>query len=74
MSALFEELDYRATPIGALSLRRRRELRLGLEMTCGANDGTCRRARLDRRRARSFGSLPAHRSIREAETCFRRRR
>jgi spermidine synthase len=32
MSALFEELDYRATPIGALSLRRRRELRLGVDV------------------------------------------
>jgi spermidine synthase len=32
MSALFEELDYRATPIGALALRRRRELRLGVEV------------------------------------------
>jgi spermidine synthase len=28
MSRLFEELDYRDTPIGAISLRRRRELRL----------------------------------------------
>jgi hypothetical protein len=28
MSLYFEELDYRATPIGALSLRRRRELSL----------------------------------------------
>ena len=26
MSALFEELDYRDTPIGALSLRRRRDI------------------------------------------------
>ena len=32
MSALFEELDYRETPIGALSLRRRRELRLGFDV------------------------------------------
>ena len=32
MSALFEELDYRPTPIGALSLRRRRELRLGVDV------------------------------------------
>src|SRR5260221_3467045 len=32
MSALFEELDYRATPIGALSLRGRRELRLGVDV------------------------------------------
>jgi spermidine synthase len=32
MSALFEELDYRATPIGALSLRRRRELALGVDV------------------------------------------
>ena len=32
MSALFEELDYRETPIGALSLRRRRELRLGVDI------------------------------------------
>jgi spermidine synthase len=32
MSALFEELDYRATPVGALSLRRRREPRLGLDV------------------------------------------
>lgn len=29
---LFEELDYRPTPIGALSLRRRRELRLDVEV------------------------------------------
>jgi len=29
MSALFEELDYRPTPIGALSLRRRRDLSTG---------------------------------------------
>lgn len=29
MSALFEELDYRPTPIGALSLRRRRDLTSG---------------------------------------------
>jgi spermidine synthase len=32
MSALFEELDYQATPIGALSLRRRRELSLGVDV------------------------------------------
>jgi spermidine synthase len=32
VSALFEELDYRETPIGALSLRRRRELRLGVDV------------------------------------------
>lgn len=32
MSALFEELDYRPTPIGALSLRRRRDLRLGQDV------------------------------------------
>jgi spermidine synthase len=32
MSALFEELDYCETPIGALSLRRRRELRLGVDV------------------------------------------
>ena len=29
MSAFFEELDYAPTPIGPLSLRRRRDLRLG---------------------------------------------
>lgn len=29
MSPIFEELDYRVTPIGALSLRRRHDLRLG---------------------------------------------
>lgn len=32
MSLLFEELDYRATPIGALSLRRRRDLALGVDV------------------------------------------
>jgi spermidine synthase len=32
MSALFEELDYRPTPIGALSLRRRRELSQGIDV------------------------------------------
>jgi spermidine synthase len=32
MSAGFEELDYRETPIGALSLRRRREPRLGIDV------------------------------------------
>ena len=32
MSLDFEELDYRPTPIGALSLRRRRELKLGVEV------------------------------------------
>ncbi len=32
MSLLFEELDYRPTPIGALSLRRRRELALGVDV------------------------------------------
>lgn len=32
MSKLFEELDYRPTPIGALILRRRRELRLGVDV------------------------------------------
>jgi spermidine synthase len=32
MSRLFEELDYQVTPIGALSLRRRRELRLGVDI------------------------------------------
>lgn len=32
MSVLFEELDYRPTPIGALSLRRRRELSLGVDV------------------------------------------
>ena len=32
MSVLFEELDYRPTPIGALSLRRRREMSLGVDV------------------------------------------
>jgi hypothetical protein len=32
MSLYFEELDYRPTPIGALSLRRRRELSLGVDV------------------------------------------
>jgi spermidine synthase len=32
MSAYFEELDYRPTPIGALSLRRRRELKLDVDV------------------------------------------
>jgi spermidine synthase len=32
MSALFEELGYRETPIGALSLRRRRELALSIDV------------------------------------------
>lgn len=32
MTRLFEEIDYRPTPIGALSLRRRRELRLGVDI------------------------------------------
>lgn len=32
MSKLFEELDYRATPIGELSLRRRRELSLNVDV------------------------------------------
>lgn len=32
MSSLFEELDYRPTPIGALSLRRRRELTLDTDV------------------------------------------
>ena len=32
MSALFEELDYCPTPIGAVSLRRRKELRLGIDV------------------------------------------
>jgi spermidine synthase len=32
MSWYFEELDYRPTPIGALSLRRRRELSLGVDV------------------------------------------
>jgi spermidine synthase len=32
MSASFEELDYRPTPIGALSLRRRREPTLGIDV------------------------------------------
>lgn len=32
MNALFEELDYRETPIGALSLRRRRELSLDVDV------------------------------------------
>jgi hypothetical protein len=32
MSLYFEELDYRPTPIGMLSLRRRRELSLGLDV------------------------------------------
>lgn len=32
MSVLFQELDYRRTPIGGLSLRRRRELRLGVDV------------------------------------------
>lgn len=32
MSVLFEELDYRPTAIGALSLRRRRDLRLGVDV------------------------------------------
>lgn len=32
MSPSFEELDYRPTPIGALSLRRRREMKLGIDV------------------------------------------
>jgi spermidine synthase len=32
MSRLFEELDYRPTPIGPLTLRRRRELTLGVDI------------------------------------------
>jgi spermidine synthase len=32
MSRVFEELDYRETPIGAVSLRRRRELTLGADV------------------------------------------
>src|SRR5476651_1096540 len=32
MSAMFEELDHRDTPIGALSLRRRRDLRTGADI------------------------------------------
>lgn len=32
MSAMFEELDYCPTPIGALSLRRRHDLRLGVDV------------------------------------------
>lgn len=32
MSATFEELDYCPTPLGALSLRRRRELKLGVDV------------------------------------------
>jgi spermidine synthase len=32
MSRLFEELDYRPTPIGALVLRRRHEARLGIDI------------------------------------------
>lgn len=32
MSLMFEELDYRPTPIGAISLRRRRELTLGVDV------------------------------------------
>ncbi|MDM7459334.1 MAG: hypothetical protein P3W94_008295 [Paracoccus sp. (in: a-proteobacteria)] len=32
MSALFEELDYAVTPIGAVSLRRRRDLKTGLDV------------------------------------------
>jgi len=32
MSPLFEELDYRPTPIGDISVRRRRELRLGVDV------------------------------------------
>lgn len=32
MSKLFEELDYRPTPIGAISLRRRREMTLGIDV------------------------------------------
>lgn len=32
MSALFEELDYCPTPIGAVSLRRRRDLKLGVDV------------------------------------------
>jgi len=33
MNAMFEELDYAPTPIGALSLRRRHDLRLGKDVT-----------------------------------------
>ena len=32
MSLYFEELDYRPTPMGALSLRRRRELSMGVDV------------------------------------------
>src|SRR3954462_6280112 len=32
MSRYFEEIDYRPTPLGALSLRKRRELKLGVDV------------------------------------------
>lgn len=32
MTRLFEELDYQITPLGALSLRRRRQLKLGVDV------------------------------------------
>ena len=32
MSRFFEELDYQPTPIGPISLRRRRELRLDVDV------------------------------------------
>ena len=32
MGKLFEELDYRHTPIGLVSLRRRRDLRLNVDV------------------------------------------
>jgi spermidine synthase len=32
LSVYFQELDYRTTPIGALSLRKRRELKLGVDV------------------------------------------
>jgi spermidine synthase len=32
MSRLFEELDYRVTPIGAVSLRRRRDMSMGVDV------------------------------------------
>ena len=40
MSLLFEELDDCPTPVGALSLRRRRELRLGGDVFAMATGGT----------------------------------
>jgi hypothetical protein len=64
MSSSFQELDCRPAPIGALSLRRRRELKLGVdvfEINLGDEFLMSSLLTESQGRPRSFGSCRAQR-------------